>query len=224
MRGSLYLNPLSYFRKLEGTSGVGREDSNEAIAMWWQPKDISMVLDVPGIGRTEITEKDLAAPVSMSYNWHESLNILSLYTMYVSGFEYKEGKFDCEPEGAAEIERQLAIDARCADLGKFAVVTQAARFIKQFRDALQTQPHKVDGRLVEYYDEETFHGEIPLPDIPFRKQKRFAYQKEYRVCVKSRVGSAGPIRLEIGDISSFSAKMESSQIPRNFQLKLESAR
>jgi hypothetical protein len=52
---------------------VGREDSNEAIAMWWQPKDISMVLDVPGIGRTEITEKDLAAPVSVSYPVREFL-------------------------------------------------------------------------------------------------------------------------------------------------------
>jgi hypothetical protein len=73
LAGDLYLNPLAYFRNIESTGDQGRNDSTEAIAMWWQPKDISMLLDIPGIGRTEITAKDLAAPVSMSFNYHDSL-------------------------------------------------------------------------------------------------------------------------------------------------------
>jgi hypothetical protein len=223
LAGDLYLNPLAYFRNIESTGDQGRNDSTEAIAMWWQPKDISMVLDFPGIGRTEITAKDLAAPVSMSFNYHDSLNILSLYTIYVSGFEYKDDKFECEEEGAAELRRQLAIDPRCFSLGKFAVVTQAALFIKQLREAMRTQGYKVAGRLVEYYDDETFHGEVPVPEIPFRKQKRFSYQKEYRVCVNSGGAQAKPTRLKIGDISAFSAKMESSRIPTILELKLEQA-
>jgi hypothetical protein len=221
MAGHLYLNTLTYFKELESKSGDGRDDSTEAIAMWWQPNDISIKLNLAGIGDIEITRDDLAGPASMSFDYHNSLNILSLYTMYVTGFEPKDGKLSCKPEDVTELRQQLAIDRRCFELGKFAVVTQVGLFIKRLREALQTQTGKVDGRLVDYYDKDTFHGKIPFDDIPFRKQKRFSYQREYRLCVDSRGVSSGPIRLNIGDISTFSAKMESVKIPDAFTVTIE---
>src|SRR5689334_10920673 len=81
MAGRLYLNTLAYFRKVESKDSDGRMDSTEAIAMWCQPDDFVMKLNVPGIGETEITKKDLAAPVSMSFDYHNYLHLFCLYAV-----------------------------------------------------------------------------------------------------------------------------------------------
>jgi hypothetical protein len=44
MAGELYLNTLAHFKKVESESDDGRDDPTEAIAMWWQPDDISIKL------------------------------------------------------------------------------------------------------------------------------------------------------------------------------------
>jgi hypothetical protein len=63
MAGQLYLNTLSYFKEAEKEcTDDGRLDPTEAVALWLQPDDIFMKLTAPGIGETEITSEDLAAP------------------------------------------------------------------------------------------------------------------------------------------------------------------
>jgi hypothetical protein len=49
--GQLYLNRLSYFKKVEAASEDGRPDANEAVAVWWQPDDTISVL--PGLARSK---------------------------------------------------------------------------------------------------------------------------------------------------------------------------
>ena len=44
MAGTLFMNTLGYFKRLEDTSGKGRADPNEAATHWWQPSDIVMKL------------------------------------------------------------------------------------------------------------------------------------------------------------------------------------
>jgi len=74
---------------------------------------------------------------------------------------------------------------------------------------------------VTYYDDETFHGEIPPKDIPFRKQKRFSYQHEFRLCIDAPTQQDTPITINIGDLSHICAKVEPSQLNSLFKLKLE---
>jgi len=62
--GGMYMNTLSHFKQLESECDDGRPDATEAVSHWWQPNDILMKLSVPGIGETEISNKDLAGPVS----------------------------------------------------------------------------------------------------------------------------------------------------------------
>jgi hypothetical protein len=220
IRGKLFLNRLSYFRKLENHLDDGRPDDHEAIAMWWQPSDLTIELGIAGIGRVSLTKADLAGPVSMAFNYHEHLHILCLYAFGTPGTITNDGKIDIGAMGETELRGHMSIDDRCLKFGAFAVVMAVTPFLGQLRSALQRSGLPCKARLVEYYDEETFHGEIAPVDIPFKKQKRFAYQREYRVCVNSKTKGDDPLIIEIGDISSLSAKIESSRVNDLFQINL----
>jgi hypothetical protein len=210
MKGSLYLNTLAYFKKLESECDDGRMDATEAVAMWWQPHDFIMNLNVPGIGATEITSKDLAGPVSAAFEYHDYLHLHCLYAVHTTGFECVDGKIYYAPEDAEELRRQLTIDERCLKFGRFAVITPAVPFIDRLREALKSQGYKA--KLVDYYDDEVFHGEIPMAEIPFKKQKRFSYQREFRLCVYPRTQQDTAITIAIGDISSICAKVEAARL------------
>jgi hypothetical protein len=224
MAGGLYLNTLGYFKERESQSCDGRMDSTEAVAVWWQADDLVMKLSVPGKGDTEITKKDLAGPISMSFGHHNNLHLLCLYALDSTGFERLNEKTDYAPEDADKRRRQLRIDARCFKLGKFAVVFHAVPFLDQLREALKGQGYMARGKLVEYYDDEVFHGEIPMADIPFRKQKRFSYQREFRLCVEPRTQQNSAITINIGDISHISAKVDSCRLSGHFELRPEPTR
>jgi len=225
MAGNLYLNTLAYFKQAEVEDSDGRMDVTEGVAMWWQPDNFVMNLNVPGIGDIEITKADLAGPVSIASQIHNNLHLFCLYALHATGFELIDGKINLAPEQAEELERQLRIDERCMKFGKFAVIMPAGPFLEHLRHAFNSQGYKCRGELVEYYDEETFHGEIPPKDIPFRKQKRFSYQQEFRLCVYPRTeeeaANSNPISIGIGDISHICRKVEAAQVPSLFELKLE---
>ena len=94
VRGKLFLNRLSYFKRIEPLYDEdGRPDTNEAVAMWWQPRGFHMTITNPISGSIEITEKDLAAPTSISFERHDHFHVLCLHTVYTSGFPFIDGKF-----------------------------------------------------------------------------------------------------------------------------------
>lgn len=223
MEGSLYLNTLVYFKKVESECNDGRTDATEAVAMWWQPNDLVINLNVPGIGATEITSKDLAGPVSMAFDYHNYLHLFCLYAVHTVGFECVDGKLDYAPEDAQELQRQLNIDERCLKFGRFAVITPAVPFLDRLREALKRQGCKATAKLVEYYDDEVFHGEIPMADIPFKKQKRFSYQREFRLCVYPSIQKDAAITIDIGDISAICGKVEAARLHSLFEIKSEPA-
>jgi hypothetical protein len=221
VRGRLFLNRLSYFRKLEKTLGDGRPDSNEAVAVWLQPSGVSIELNMPTIGRVSLTEADLAGPVSMNFNYHNDLHILCLYAFGTEGMLTVDGNIDIGTMSEMELRNNLMIDSRCLNFGLYAVVTAASPFMSQLRGALDLCGYAVQVRLVEYYDEETFNGQAALADIPFRKQKFFSYQKEYRLCVQSNTKGDDPLIIDMGDIGHISAKIASAQLNNLFQTTLQ---
>ena len=121
IKGGLYLNRLSYFKKIENDDDDGRPDTNEAVAVWWQPYDITMTLNVPGVGETKITSKDLAAPISMSLEYHDHFHNLCLYAMSTVSLESLDQQASLA-ENEAELQRQFRIDERCVKFGQFAVL------------------------------------------------------------------------------------------------------
>lgn len=223
MAGSLYLNTLAYFKKVETESNDGRMDSTEAIAAWLQPDDITIKFDFPGCGNIVISKKDLAGPVSMTFDHHSYLHLYCLYAVHTSGFEIIDGKIDCAPEDIKNLQQLLKIDERCFNFGKFAIIIPALPFLNQLKESLKIQSYKAIGKLVEYYDDRKFHGIIPMPEIPFRKQERFSYQREWRMSVDTGNQTDSALTINIGDISDICAKVESSKLPELFGFRFEPA-
>jgi hypothetical protein len=222
LQGELFLNRLSYFKKLESASADGRPDAHEAVAMLWQPHDLVIDLNIPGIGKVKITKDDLAAPVSTSFDFHNHLHIFCMYAVQTVGFTLVDGKIDCSAEKAGALQKQLEIDERCLNFGKLAVIVQARPFMDQVTKAA-TGRYRLRAKSVKYYDETTLHGEIKPEDIPFSKQKRFEHQKEFRICVNTGTTGDSPLTMHIGDIRRIAAKVESSRLNDLLELKLEPA-
>lgn len=217
--GNLYMNTMSYFKTLENESDSGRPDLTEAIAHWWQPDDILVKFQLPGFGETKISKKDLAAPVSISFDYHNYVHVFCLYAIHTNGFRINDGKIDCTENRVEELRQQLRIDERCQRFGKYAVIIRPDLFLAQVREVLKGREFAY--RLVQYYDETTFHGMIPPRDIPFRKQKRFTYQQEFRICVYPKIVHNSPITINIGNISNMTGKVLSSQLNSQLVLKTE---
>lgn len=230
-KGSLYLRQLSYFKNVESECDDGRSDTTEAVSMWWQPDDIVLDLSVPALGlHTRITKADLAGPVSVQSNDFDNSHIYCLHAIYTDKLVSEDGgtKF-VGVDGAtnltegdiAELRKQLLIDDRCLKFGEFAVIVMATPFLERLKKALISDGRRFRGKLVEYYDDETFHGEIEPREIPFRKQKKFSYQREFRVCIQTNTEGNSPLMIEIGDISDICGKIGSSQLNDAFSLSLK---
>jgi len=224
IKGRLYLNRLSHFKKIEALyQDDARIDINEAVAMWWQPRGFHMTVSNPVFGKIEITERDIAAPTSMSYEYHNHFHVLCLHAIYTCGFECIDSKFHISEGQVDEIHRQIRIDPRCFRFGRFAVIIMARPFIEMITSGLHRQERKLVRDLVHYYDDETFNGEISRKQILFCKQKRFAYQREYRIAVVPRLWGNDPLIVDVGDLSQICGKASSHKLNDLLQLKLEKA-
>lgn len=201
MDGNLYMNRLSFFKKIEDTCDDGRLDRHEAISHWWQPHDLIIKLNVPKIGEIKLTKTDLAAPVSMAFDIHNDLHIFSMYAM--SADEY---------EDVEKLREQLKIDKRCCDFGEHAVIVPAVKFIEKSKVALIRNNRKSRMASVNYFDDETFHGSIDKMKIPFNKLKKYSYQNEFRICIDNKTKGDDPFILRIGSIREFSALVKSSDL------------
>ena len=62
--GDLFMRRLSYYRHQEDAEG--RWDATEGVWTWLQKHGLEIEQTVPRIGVANITERDLAAPVSIS--------------------------------------------------------------------------------------------------------------------------------------------------------------
>ena len=220
LRGDLFCNRLSYFKNLE-SSEAARPDSYEAVSHWFQPKDLIIKLQNPLFGMTEITGKDLAAPVSMSMVRHEHLHLFCLWAGYTEDFEVDEKGALMTPNEAVKFKKFFEVDDRCLQFGQHAVFVQAVPFLERVKSSFKLQNMAARLNFVDYYDEETFNGEIPPEKVPFSKQKMFAYQKEYRFCIKSQTEGTDPRIINIGDISSFAGKLKSSEIQEKIKIDFQ---
>jgi hypothetical protein len=105
--------------------------------------------------------------------------------------------------------------------GAHAVVVQAPAFIERAKKALSEQAKANTMNLVEYYDDETFHGQIETKKVPFMKQKKFSYQNEFRICVDTKQNGDNHLIIPIGNLADISAKLESSKLHEVFKFNIE---
>lgn len=209
--GELHLKRLSYFQNIESECEDGRADENEAVAMWWQPNDILIKLSVPNLGlETEITEKDLAAPISVGSERHNNWHVFCMYAIYTTGYKFVNGKIEGDENDLLELNRQIVVDEQCLKFGKYAVFISGRPFLERLKQEMHRKGYQHKWKLVEYYDDRAFNGEIEEREIPFRKQLQFRYQKEFRICVDTKTVGDAALTIKLGDISHICKKVNSS--------------
>lgn len=180
-RGLLYMNPLSYFRGLEGDPA--RADRFEGLTHIFQPQDVVMRLSAPGFGEIVIDSQDLAAATTISMNSELCCNIFCLHaiTTPVDGT-----LFPSEHEWFGD---------------SVVLVLNSEAFLNRIVAAAKARNLPVKGKLVEYFDDKTYTGKLDR----FRKSKHFAHQREYRIAVES--SGTEPLILEIGDITEITSEV-----------------
>jgi hypothetical protein len=220
INGHLYMRRLRYFQKLEASErDDGRSDAHEAIVSWHQPDRVELVLTFPGFAPIKLGKNDLAGPFSATRKLYSDMHLFCISALSIPDPAILEGDHD---EVQAQLQAGFQVDARCLDFGPHAVLVSAEKFLLQLRQSLERCDHWFKADMVEYYDEKVFHGDFATEDVPFRKQSRFAYQKEFRVCLQTPTAGDEPLTFEIGNMSTFAFRVRSVDINASLKVTLNS--
>jgi len=219
LNGDLFMRRLSYFRREEDAEG--RWDSTEGVWAWLQKQGLQIRMNVPGLDAINITERDLAAPLAMSLGEPDDLYIFCMYGYYFEVALPGDDLRDIYGEDRLmELQAALQVDPRCLRFGPHAVVIPWSPFMEQMAAAARDQSLRLRAGLVHYYDDRVFNGQFKLRDVPFRKQKRFDYQREFRICIQTIDRSPTPRTFNIGSLRGFAGYMPSEHVLKAFKLSL----
>ena len=202
--GRVYMNRLSYYKKIEQhNEDANRADRHEGAFAWLQP----------GVGRLIIDGQDitgdLAGPIEM---YDDSLNHINIFCVYAA----HSGNLDVRnmlTDNIEEFKQQIKVPEECLKLGKHAVlITNLPKFVQRMKSASGSKGYQICRGLVKYYDPETFHGNFPNGQAIFYKQIRHQNQREYRFGVNTGLPGDDPIILEIGDIRDITLHVNTANL------------
>jgi hypothetical protein len=223
VRGRLRLNRLGYYKRMERSREDGRGDYAEAPAAWWQKHDFNIEWnDHPELN---IRPENLAGPVLLSFDNYNHLSIFCMTAIHTGEFELEcESGLILLAEGDEDkLRQQFRIDAKCFEMGQFAVVVRGGDFVLRAKNAIASRDYTYSSTLVDYFDPAVFHGTFSLQEMAFKKRNVFSYQNEYRICVDTHTKNDGVVWIEIGDISDFAAKMRAADVNTYYQLHFRKA-
>lgn len=183
--GTVYLNSLEYFKKIE--DGFLRGDQNEGALSLVNAKNVSAKFSF-------MNEEDKPINLlNLSYGTYLDLgNLYSLYCISSHGFPNpRDFKFD---------RRNLEFGSHCL------VITKPGEFIDRMKVELNKLNQRFDYGFVKYYEEK-----VQLEDLgPFDKLDVFEYQKEFRFFVENAVNE--PIKINIGSMKSYAEIFETKDL------------
>lgn len=174
--GTIYMNTIEYFRKIE--DGELRGDSYEGVSRIIN--SLPGTFKIPGIDREF---NYIKAHVKETYN--EVIgNIYSLYSISSKGFPNPlDFEFD---------KRNLRFGTHCL------MIKNLPYFFKKIEKELKKNNYKFHHNFVDYYDKNEVNRKITL----FEKPLEFEYQKEFRFYVEDN--KMKPIKIQIGSLKKYS--------------------
>lgn len=210
IKGKLFANRLSFFRKCEEDESANRGDRHEGVVGWHQPDQIRLEIN----GRV-IT--GLAGPVMTQMNWHDDLNVFCIYAAHSGDFD------EISEETIEGFKEQISIPKECEKLGEYAViVTNVTKFIERVKAAVSSTNYGLVAGLVEYYDPIDFNGSFSEVESIFSKRDEYQHQKEYRFIFDTGIAGTDPLILNIGDIGDIAMQCKVSDINAKIGVKMPS--
>lgn len=190
--GTIYMNPIQYFRTCEDNSLRG--DGYEGV----------LKIANYGEGEFEIKKLNYKGKFLRLHIAEKSEIVLgNIYSLY------------CVSSRTIPDPRNFKIDERVKDFGDYCLmVKNNSEFLRRINSAMQKMKLKYDADFVEYYDKSVFCGDIHL----FQKPDIFKYQNEFRFYVER--DSANPLIVRIGNLEDIAAIMQTNDIVETLRLKL----
>jgi len=186
-RGTLYMNTLSHFAKLENDQHRG--DRDEGLTRIIQPSEG---------GTLTITDNKTGKVLKGSFETGGDFQLAEPLRIGGFGPEHNIYSFFTIAKRHGFLHLPIMEDycKEFPEADSFALIRKPSEFIPKVLDALRKLPvREITWGMVEYPDFKTYSGEVG----PFRKDIRFAYQKEFRFAITSPTGK--PVVVEIGDLS-----------------------
>lgn len=213
INGSLYCNTLKYFQSIEEDVD-GRGDRLEAASAIIQPEGKIFKLSFGG-QEVVVDEKDLAGPMIVHRNTDLKNHVYCMHAVYLD--DQTEKYLDVElseeemQQRLIDLSEKMRLHDDCYKMGQYAVFVYGP---EQFFDAIKSYEEVSRMRfrkgLVRYYDEASFNGEFKEEEVIFKKQKKFSYQKEYRLAFPA-VGE-NAVTINIGSLKDFALKITAEKI------------
>ena len=219
MQGDLYMNRLHRFIQDEdetegenqGHAIAGREDSKEGLVIY-RGEDLSNLTVTLGIAGEEMHDVDGMLELSIGFNLMRYAHVFCLF----SG--KRPSVVTTENVNTVEENLLFPYEKMEKEIGPYSVFIYNPRvFVERVREALRKCAYRSFLGLVQYYPntESVNMGYHPLDgniEPAFRKEDRFAYQKEFRIAIVT--GSMGDDHLviNIGSISDIARMVKTSDL------------
>lgn len=147
--GSIRMQTIDYFRKLESTDKALRGDAYEGLSAIFQPAHIGELV-IAGI---PVARTSLAGPMLLRQAVVDSWHVFCLHTIGTA-----EGEPDTF-ESLEEMRNAFLLDDRCTRLGGHLVfLSQPLAFLERVHAAVRALGYGSRSRPVTYYDELVFSG------------------------------------------------------------------
>ncbi|TRO27448.1 hypothetical protein EQ831_23605 [Pseudomonas sp. ALS1279] len=222
--GEMFCKTIGQFKRIEGDAARG--DQFEAPWGWHQPDGISLRISYKTSGGEEksFPIDDLAGPLVMQRAALDHLNAFCMYAVTIPDFEET---YETEEERMRVVEKvnsmlkgHAKINEEMLSLGEHAVVIfEVENFIDKVSKAAKSEGYSIWGKLVDYFDPDSFDGSFGEIESLFKKRNIYSYQKEFRFVFDS--GKPGvATTLHAGHLGKISFKVKTSEINSKFELKL----
>lgn len=205
--GQLHMKTLRMFKEYKDESGILRGDPMEGIVAWYQPDKVDIK-----INGYKIPAHDFAGPIVLHSSELLDKNAFCMYAVNSRGHDR------ITPETIEDFKRALQIHENCFGLGSYCVaVLDFREFNNRCRSAIESLGIWGKAALVDYFDEKTFHGDLPTEMLGFQKRSIFAQQREYRLLLDLK-REPGIFELNLGDLSDITSPVIT---PNDFNRGLE---
>lgn len=213
-RGLLYMNSLSYFSGLGGESNDAlRADPTESLLARMEggpdgERIYKFTIRMPSADGDKTV--DISNNASLTIEVPNPKNVMIFCLCALADGE--DGKIPGEADG------ELWLDQRLLEFGThLLLIRNAKEFSARISAAIEANPHLYSSKyfqggygLVEYVDLRKRALNIGL----FRKDRKYAWQREFRVVLGARnagLNAHGALELRVGELSDITQLMELDQ-------------
>ena len=186
MQGTMFANPLSYFKQIE--EGDIRRDTDEGIMTMPLTEGFKLELTSTAMDNPIVMKRDdLAEPPTLRPRWFDAINLFCMHIIDI----HREGNTGT-----------LKIPTRAMSFGRHAVVIlDVYEFIRRVKEAVNRAGYRLSYKSVEYYDPTAgIHTNPATLEPIFTKRNDYQEEQEFRFAIDRVLAVPAPLEFDIGPI------------------------